>query len=276
MNWFKAISSYFKPYLYDLSIVAIFQDEAPYLKEWIEYHLKVGVQHFWLFNNNSSDNYLDILDSFIQKGVVELIEWPSQEKAAYDFFYDVQSPAYTYAINKARGVSEWLAIIDIDEFIVPVKEKTITECLSKRFSKCSGVCVNWQTFGTSYINKLEPMNGSYAFLNKFIYKMKWSHPWNRNFKSIVKPEHVSECPNPHYCHYLPGYYHVNTHYERVDMESSIFIDVMQINHYWTRDEWYFYHKKMPRWTKKGILAQEYLERAALLNEEKDECIQKIK
>ena len=36
---------------YKLSICAIFKNEANYLKEWIEYHRMVGVEHFYLYNS---------------------------------------------------------------------------------------------------------------------------------------------------------------------------------------------------------------------------------
>jgi hypothetical protein len=32
----------------NLAITAIFQNEAPYLKEWIEFHLLMGAEHFYL------------------------------------------------------------------------------------------------------------------------------------------------------------------------------------------------------------------------------------
>jgi hypothetical protein len=40
-----------------LSICAIFKDEAPYLQEWIEFHRLLGVEKFYLYNNNSRDNF---------------------------------------------------------------------------------------------------------------------------------------------------------------------------------------------------------------------------
>jgi hypothetical protein len=55
------------------------------------------------------------------------------------------------------------------------------------------------------------------------------------FKSIVRPKYVSGLHSPHYCTYTSGYKHVQTPY-----------DVALINHYWTRDEDYFYNNKIPR------------------------------
>src|SRR5262245_48829439 len=63
-------------YLYDLSFCMIFQNDAPYLKEWIEFHRLVGGQHFYLYNNLSTDNYQEVLAPYIREGIVELIDWP--------------------------------------------------------------------------------------------------------------------------------------------------------------------------------------------------------
>ena len=61
---------------YQVSICAIFKNEAKYLKEWIEFHRIIGVEHFYLYNNNSDDNYLDVLKTYVEQGIVDLIEWP--------------------------------------------------------------------------------------------------------------------------------------------------------------------------------------------------------
>src|SRR5262245_60313739 len=45
----------------EIAIAAIFCNEADYLKEWIEFHLMVGFDKLFLYNNNSSDNFLPIL-----------------------------------------------------------------------------------------------------------------------------------------------------------------------------------------------------------------------
>ena len=41
-----------KPYL---AICAVYRNEAPYLREWIEFHRLVGVERFFLYNNRSTD-----------------------------------------------------------------------------------------------------------------------------------------------------------------------------------------------------------------------------
>ena len=44
-----------------LSVVAIMKNEKPYLKEWLEYHLMQGVEHFYLCDNDSTDGSKEYL-----------------------------------------------------------------------------------------------------------------------------------------------------------------------------------------------------------------------
>lgn len=54
---------------YSVSIVAILKNEAPYIREWIQYHLLVGIQHFYLHDNESTDDVYSILKPFINDGI---------------------------------------------------------------------------------------------------------------------------------------------------------------------------------------------------------------
>lgn len=124
---------------YNVTICAIFKNEGLYLKEWIEYHLIVGVDHFYMYNNNSTDKYLDVLKPYINSGKVTLINWPYQQ---------AQIKAYRDCIEKRRSEANWIGFIDLDEFIVPIKDDTIYDFL-RRFSDKPAVKLYWQLFGTS-------------------------------------------------------------------------------------------------------------------------------
>ena len=72
MNFLNLFVGYLYPdhmtsYQYDITVGAIFQNEAPYLKEWIDYHKSVGVDHFVLYNHFSKDNYEEVLYPYINK-----------------------------------------------------------------------------------------------------------------------------------------------------------------------------------------------------------------
>lgn len=129
---------------YKVSICAIFRDEAPYLKEWIEFHKIVGVEHFYLYNNFSEDNYQEVLRPYIENGDVTLTEWPHPQG---------QMSAYRDCIERYRAETQWIGFIDIDEFVVPKKMDTIYEFL-KPFSRRAAVVIYWKLFGSSgYVNR---------------------------------------------------------------------------------------------------------------------------
>ncbi len=271
-----AYDSYFyAKYPRQLSIAAIFQDEARFMKEWLDFHLSVGVEHFYLYNNNSTDDYMHVLKPYIKSGLVELIQWPGTKNRGRwtHFTYHVQVNAYEDAIERCENVTKWLALIDLDEFIVPVCGLSIPEILEEHFSHDSGICVNWQCYGTSNIFKIEPEEKS---IKNLLYKMRKNHPKNHYCKSIVNPRRVKKVVDPHYVEYKAFYYHVDTNKNRYHHPGSrVLIDKLRINHYWTRDEYYLYQVKIPRWQNLGIDLNEMLKNASEMNEVFDDCILKF-
>lgn len=226
---------------YELSICAIFNDEARFLKEWIEFHKLVGVEHFYLYNNRSSDHYLEILTPYIEHGEVELFEW-DQDYTHLGEWNDIQCSAYQHALVISKDKTRWLAIIDLDEFIVPVKEQTLPSLLN-RYKKHAAVGVNWQMYGTSGVKRI-PDNKT--MVESLRHKQKSLHQSHRVIKSIVQPGLVSCCVNPHWVYFTKKeHYAVNTDGRKCNeaLSPTVCIDKIRLNHYWTRDEDFFYSTK---------------------------------
>jgi hypothetical protein len=156
-----------------LAISAIFKDEAPYLREWVEFHLRQGVEHLYLYDNGSSDDGAEILRPFVDQGLVTLIDWP------ISFARRGQARAASDALERARGVYSWLSFIDIDEFLFS-PNAPLTEVLGE-FENEVGVEVNWVCYGSSGLEKA-PTAGVLA---SFLYRAPISWKRNRQFKSIV-------------------------------------------------------------------------------------------
>ena len=127
---------------YKVCICAIFKDEGEFLKEWIEYHLIVGIDHFYLYNNNSTDNYYEILKPYITENIVTLVEWPKQH---------AQIEAYFDAIKKYSDETKWMGFIDLDEYVVPVKHDNVYDFLKQYNYKAASVLIYWKVFGSSGI-----------------------------------------------------------------------------------------------------------------------------
>lgn len=158
-----------------LSVCAIFKWEQPWLVEWVAYHRAVGVEHFTLFGNEEGARWEEsrsILACYVDAGLVELHQVPQTGQ---------QRPVYNKTIEAMRGKARWVAFIDLDEFLYPVRCETVTEVL-REFEDCPALAVNWCCFGSSGL-----LTRPVSTLKSFVYRGCEGWTLNRHVKSIVDP-----------------------------------------------------------------------------------------
>lgn len=172
---------------HELAIVAIMKNEGPYLKEWLDFHILVGVTKFYLYDNDSSDNTTEILKPYIERGIVEYTFFPGKAQ---------QQNAYIDMLNKHSMETRWLAIIDLDEFLVPVNHETLPDYLNTLPKNTAQLVVGWEQYGSSG-HKTKPDG-----LLMENYKRHAAKSWG--VKSIVNPRLVYETSNPH-VHKVAGF-----------------------------------------------------------------------
>lgn len=124
----------------ELSVVAIMKNEGAYLKEWLDFHILVGVDKFYLYDNGSTDDTKKILAPYIKKNIVHYTCFPGVNK---------QNVAYIDALNRFSNSSRWIAFIDLDEFIVPVTSDKITDILNTLPPNTGALVLTWVMFGSS-------------------------------------------------------------------------------------------------------------------------------
>ncbi len=106
----------------DVAVVAIVMDEADYLEEWLAYHLALGVDHFFIYDNGSTDGSAELLERYINHGLVTRIDWP---------IGGGQLAAYNHALRMFGDATRWLAYFDPDEFVVPLVDDDIPALLAR-------------------------------------------------------------------------------------------------------------------------------------------------
>jgi hypothetical protein len=127
--------------MYYLSVLSIFKNETMNLKIWLEHYLWQGVQHFYLIDNGSTDDPLNILQEYINKGIVSYFYLSEQHQ---------QLKHYRYVFDKERlkEKTRWLAICDLDEFFYGVNQNLINKIQSLD-SYFDYVLCNWKVFGSN-------------------------------------------------------------------------------------------------------------------------------
>lgn len=215
-----------------LAICAIFYDEGPRLKEWVDYHHQaLGVNLFYLYNNNSSDNFQEVLAPYIEKGLVELIEWESSEEHGVfglDEFQHVpyQIGAYRDCLkNRAPKKAEWVAMIDIDEFIVPANGVNAFYTLlnEEKKIKAGSLRIYWKVFGTSGVKSLKEGE---LLTEKLIRRAPDDYEWHSQIKSIHQPKAAARKCLVHEVLKVEKGYKIKT----------LPPEVCRIHHYWTGTE----------------------------------------
>jgi glycosyltransferase involved in cell wall biosynthesis len=237
-------------YCFELAIATMFKNEAKYLREWIEFHILLGVEHFYLFNNQSTDEFLSVLEPYVKDGVADLLEWPGHCKD-HKTFQTLQTSCFERAVAIAAGRAKWLALIDTDEFIVPVSEDNLPAFL-KRYEDYGGICINWQGFGSSQLEKLPDKRLLIESLHRCA---TLDHPYNLHVKTIVRPEQVERISNVHYPDLIEGSYKVNAEGIPVEGVFSPYVsfEKIRLNHYWSRDKEHLYSLKIPKSREVGRL-----------------------
>ena len=98
------------------------------------------------------------------------------------------------------------------------------------------------------LDALDQVTVDKLMIEQLVFRGPIHEPIHYHVKSIIKPKRVECFINPHYAHYLPGYFQVDTNKEPFEgaLSPSILVDRLKVNHYWTRDEHYFWNYKVPR------------------------------
>lgn len=204
---------------YYLTVCAIAKNEGPYFKEWIEWHRKQGVEKFYIYDNESTDCTQEVLKPFIESGLVEYTFFPGRKR---------QLAAYDDCFERHRLEARWIAVIDLDEFIVPIKDPTIPDFLH-RMEKFSAVEINWLVYGSGGAQKREPG----GVMERFHRHSLPEHRLNTHVKSIVDPRRVCAMIGCHEAARLSGCaadshgQPIKTHFGDRKPQQ----DVIRINHY---------------------------------------------
>lgn len=127
---------------YYLSIVLIIKDEATYIKEWIEYYLIQGVDHFYIFDNESTDDLKEVLQPYIKKGLITYTIFKGQGLG------EIQRNVYNKTIDQYKLESKWIAPLDTDEYAYAPNYKTLAEYL-KDNEEYNQIAVKWYLYGNS-------------------------------------------------------------------------------------------------------------------------------
>ena len=231
-------------FLHDLAIVAILKNEGHYIKEWLDYHLLAGVDHFYLYDNDSIDNYNKIIAPYVAAGLVTSKNFSGGS---------AQFAAYLDAVLNYRFECRYMAFVDLDEFIYPKSARSVVEVIDEILSgtAAAGVAINWQLFGS---NGEERANYRRGVLERFTRRapVDWVVPipkrdipgGNAQIKTVANPRKVAFFTSAHFPIYFEGNYSINEVGGFVPnyCNEPITANKIALNHYNTKSREEFFIK----------------------------------
>jgi hypothetical protein len=117
-------------------ICAIARHEEPYIKEWIKYHVALGISHIYLYDNSIDHSLLKLLDPCPPYVTIVLCPGESMQYKAYNH----------YLQSDLSWNHKWCIFLDIDEFIVLKKHADVNSFLSDYLTKGS-LALSWFMYG---------------------------------------------------------------------------------------------------------------------------------
>ena len=121
------------------------RNECPSYHEWLAHHRQQGVEHFYIIDNNSTD--VSCHAALERQNDVTLWHWMRRANKASSN----QNAAYNHYMPQAAR-TQWLAIIDVDEFSFGINA-TLASFLRSLPTTVRQLCLPWVTFGRASANK---------------------------------------------------------------------------------------------------------------------------
>jgi hypothetical protein len=193
-----------------VAVVCIAKNEDRYIHEWLDYHRKLGVDEFFVYENDWR--------SGLTLDYVRTIPFDGRER---------QQNAYNHFLFNLGSGIDWAAFIDLDEFIMLRKHTTIQEFLTEYGDMpedVDGIALNWLMYGDN-----EQTEETGSVLERFT--RRGTKP-DRHIKMILRLNGNQMMIGPH-CSY--GFWmDTNRKFGKGQNNFDGTHDVAAINHYFCK------------------------------------------
>lgn len=229
--------------MHTLSIGLFFKNDHHYLREWVEYYRIIGVEHFYMACNDDDPSASHrLLEPYIARGIMTfrtISGGPGVVK---------QMEAHEWFLSRADTI--WLVVADLDEFMMPVKDKYLIDVLTD-YQHYGGVAANWINYGSSGLYFPPPLA-----TKGFVYRAAEDFPDHQIFKCVIQPKKVAGPINPHTFKMKTGE-HIVDELGRKIVEGTVYnyslpatYRRLRVNHYRVRS-WTDFKAKCQRWAGGG-------------------------
>ncbi|KAL2320229.1 hypothetical protein Fmac_029198 [Flemingia macrophylla] len=192
-----------------ICICTMLWNQARFLKEWVMYHTRIGVQRWFIYDNNSDDDIENVI-SFLQSIGYNISQhlWP---------WVKTQEAGFSHCALRARASCEWVGFIDVDEYFnVKIKGglRSVIWHKTRLENNVGEIRTPCYSFGPSGLRQVPREGVMVGYTCRLAARER--------HKSIVRPEALNRSLIN-----VVHHFHLREPFVAVDVEKS----VMVINHY---------------------------------------------
>lgn len=143
-------------------IFTVIKNEHEYLDEWIKYHLDLGINHIFIFEDVDSKSHKDIIDKYGDKVTLNNVLTAFNDEQI-DIIKKVKkerkkTPQNSYIVNGLIYIQntypntyDWCFVIDNDEFITLEDENSNLDDILKIYDSYDAFMLQWKCFGANML-----------------------------------------------------------------------------------------------------------------------------
>ena len=228
-----------------LTLGTCWKNEDSYALDFIKYHRSVCIEKFVIFDRE----YNHIAKMFENNNDIEVIHYPDVEGNNHQ-------EAWGQLIRYNQRKTKWLALIDADQCLVPVKTNDVKKIL-KDYEDFASLQINWKSFGSSH----HETRTEGSLYERFLLTCLNDNVYNYHTQFICQPDRTIgiKTAEPHYPFLPDDEMMVNTNKEKIDPFKIVSLnpntplsfnvpplhDILYVNHYTnkSKEEWMIKNEK---------------------------------
>ena len=228
-----------------VGVCAILKNEADYVEEWLAFHTLQGVGRIILYDNNSSDDTYRRATSFAKHVDLQIVHWPDSA----DGFDCTQRLAYFDGARRLAGLADYVAFIDLDEFVFASDYRPLGKVLTHFPADTAAIAVNQRVFGSA----AQSSSTEDLVTSRFTRAAAADHPEGHWFKTIARPDRIVEFDSVHSVVLNSGAYVLSDgrplppRHEHPGQSSIVAEGALRLHHYILKSRQEFELKKL-RWS----------------------------
>ncbi|XP_061339569.1 glycosyltransferase family 92 protein RCOM_0530710 [Gastrolobium bilobum] len=194
---------------HEICVCTMLRNQARFIKEWVMYHTRIGVQRWYIYDNNSDDDIDNVIE-FLQNAGYNITQhlWP---------WVKTQEAGFAHCALRARASCEWVGFFDVDEFFNIKIKGGLHHVIwhhARPGSNVGEIRTPCYSFGPSGLKDVPRQGVMVGYTCRLVARER--------HKSIVRPEALNQSLIN-----VVHHFHLSAPFVAVDVDYG----VMVINHY---------------------------------------------